>query len=397
MNPSMNPSSAKSAQRDGKHAALRSTMVCLPVVLAAILTGCGRSAAASSDPPAGRQRVEEASDSSLVTVVQPERFELVDVSTRRVADRLSGTCTVSADVSRTVPVNALVGGRVVDLRVRLGDVVHKGEPLVTIQSPDLASAFADQLKAAADQALAREQLDRSHVLFDHGSIARKDLELAEDAEQKALIDVHTTQDRVRMLGGDPSHPSASIELRAPIDGTVIEQNVVAAAGVKSPDNAPDLLTIADLSRVWVLCDVYENEIAGAHVGAPARIHLTAYPDRSFSGRIGNVSQVLDSNTRTAKARIEMDNAAGVMRPGMFAVAELESSGPRDRLVVPTTALMQMHGAEWVFVSTGAGEFRRVQVQSAGEVAPGLEEITAGVTVKQRVVRNALEFVQALEQ
>ena len=153
MNPSMNPSSAKSAQRDGKHAALRSTMVCLPVVLAAILTGCGRSAAASSDPPAGRQRVEEASDSSLVTVVHPERFELVDVSTRRVADRLSGTCTVSADVSRTVPVNALVGGRVVDLRVRLGDVVHKGEPLVTIQSPDLASAVADHLKADADLSL----------------------------------------------------------------------------------------------------------------------------------------------------------------------------------------------------------------------------------------------------
>ena len=369
------------------------------LVAAAVIAGCSRGEAA--DPPAGsnggHQRVEEVSDSSLVTVAHPERFDLVEVSTRNVADQLSGTCVVSPDVSRTVPVNALVGGRVIDLRVRLGDVVRKGEPLVTIQSPDLSAAFADQLKAAADEALAREQLDRSHVLFDHGSIARKDLELADDAEQKALIDVRTTQDRVRMLGGDPQHPSELIQLKAPIDGTVIEQNVVPAAGVKSPDNAPNLLTIADLSHVWVVCDVYENEITRAKVGEPAHIELSAYPGRSFAGRIGNIAQVLDSSTRTAKVRVEMDNRDGLMRPGMFGVAALESSSPHARLVVPTSALVQMHDAEWVFVSAGPGEFRRVEVRSAGEVAPGLEEVTAGVTLKQRVVRNALEFVQALEQ
>jgi cobalt-zinc-cadmium efflux system membrane fusion protein len=296
-----------------------------------------------------------------------------------------------------VPVNALGSGRVVELRATLGDQVRRGQTLVTINSPDVAAAQAERLRAAADEDLARKQLDRARVLFEHGSIARKDLEAAEDAEQKAQIDLHATEERVRMLGGDPAHAASLIELRAPIDGTIVEQNVTPSAGVKSPDNAPNLFTIADLSRVWVLCDVYENELSEAQVGHLARIRLNAYPDRVFIGHIGNVSRVLDPSTRTAKVRIELDNSSGAMRPGMFASGELESPTPRERLVLPTTAIVQVHDANWVFIRIGAAAFRRVPVQTAGEAQPGEQIVTAGVAAGEQVVRNALQFMQTVEQ
>lgn len=384
--------------KTSRGSAPRRTRAAVAAVLFALgPVACSRDASARPDSVSVQPRVEELSDSSRFKVAHPERFPLVSVASRAVSDRLSGNCVVSPDVNRSVPVNALGGGRVVEIQATLGQHVRKGQALVTISSPDLSSALADHQKAIADAVLARKQIERARLLFEHGSIARKDLEATEDAEQKAQIDVRTTENRVRMLGGDPARPTPVIEIRAPIDGTIIEQNVTRSAGVKSPDNAPNLFTIADLSRVWVLCDVYENDLSRTHVGQLARIRLNAYPERSFAGRIGNISQVLDPSTRTAKMRVELDNRDGVMRPGMFASTELESSAVRSRMVLPTTALIQLHDGQWVFIKTGAATFRRVPVQGGREIEPGLQEILQGVTPGQQVVRNALQFVQTVEQ
>lgn len=377
--------------------AVRRAVLGFATALGAGVAACSRDASAHDNQTSLNVKVAEVSDSSLVTVAHPEQFPVVPVATQAVPDRLSGTCVVSPDVNRTVPVNALGSGRVMDLRAQLGDHVQQGQILVTISSPDLSSALAEYLKAVADEGMSKKQLDRAQLLYEHGSVAQKDLEMAQDAEQKAQVDVHATEDRVRMLGGDPSRPVPYIELRAPVSGTIIEQNVTPAAGVKSPDNAPNLFTIADLSRVWVLCDVYENDLPRAHVGQAARVRLNAYPDRTFAGRIGNISQVLDPNTRTAKVRVELDNSAGVMKPGMFAVAELESTSLHSHVIVPATALVQMHDADWVFVQSGPRQFRRVRVQTGGEIQPGVQEVLAGLSPGQHVVRNALEFMQTLEQ
>lgn len=200
-----------------------------------------------------------------------------------------------------------------------------------------------------------------------------------------------------MLGGDPAHPAAYIDLKAPISGTIVQQGVTTAAGVKSPDNAPNLFTIADLSRVWVLCDVYENDLPRVHVGEAAHVHLNAYPNVTLSGRIGNISQLLDSTSRTVKVRIELANTEGLMRPGMFAVAELESGQMQSRIVVPTTAVLQIHDASWVFVKVGDHSFRRTQVQAGAEVSPGVQQVVAGLSPGEQVIRNALQFSQATEQ
>ncbi len=364
--------------------------------LAGIGAACGQDAAANTAQLNPHVTIREVSDSSEFAVAGAERFPLVAVTARAVPDRLSGTCSVFPDVNRTIPVNALSAGRVTAVRATLGDRVRKGQSLLTISSPDLSSALADQIKASADALLAQKQLERAQLLFSHGTIAKKDLEVAEDAELHANADQRAAEQRVRLLGGELGATNPTIEVLSPIDGTIIEQNVAPGAAVKSLDNAPNLFTVADLSRVWVVCDVYENDLAQAHVGQLARVHLNAFPDESSRGRIANVSPVLDPATRTAKVRIEMDNPAGRMRPGMFGVAELESADTRDRLVLPTTALVQLHDADWVFVRSGAAEFRRVQVHLGRQLDSGLQEV-GGLAPGQQVVRNALRFVQAVEQ
>ncbi|HEY2164614.1 MAG TPA: efflux RND transporter periplasmic adaptor subunit [Gemmatimonadaceae bacterium] len=379
---------------------MRTTNVALVAALVACTAAaaCGGDASAHADQSAVPRpaRVVEVSDTALVTVSHPERFETVAVTRRVVADRLSGTCVVTPDVNRSVPVNALGGGRVVELRARLGDRVRKGDLLVRISSPDLSAAMADHLKAVTDEELARKQFDRSTALFDHGTIARKDLEAAEADERKAQTDVHATDERVRMLGAEPAQTSPFIELRSPIDGTIVGQNIVSGAGVKSPDNAPDLFTIADLSRVWVMCDVYENDLPRARVGGLARIRLNAYPDRVFTGRIGNISPLLESATRTAKVRVELDNAGGIMRAGMFAVAELEASSEQTRPAVPATAIVQLHDCDWVFVKVGPATFRRIPIQTGPEAEPGVVTVLEGLSPGQQVVRDALQFSQTTE-
>src|SRR5262249_10517292 len=159
-----------------------------------------------------------------------------------------------------------------------------------------------------------------------------------------------------------------------------------AAGVKSPDNAPNLFTIADLSQVWVLCDLYENELSRVRVGDAANIRLNAYPDRVFQGRVGNLSPLLDSTTRTVKMRGELDNPGGIMRLGMFATVDLVSQAFQTRIVVPTTALVRLHDAEWVFVKAEHG-FRKLRVQTGRAIGPDWQEILEGLDPGQLVVRN----------
>src|ERR1019366_8116623 len=154
---------------------------------------------------------------------------------------------------------------------------------------DISSAFSDHRHAIADEVLAKAQLDRAKVLYERGAIAQKDVEVAQDTEDKAVVDLETTAERLSVLGADPkSPPTAIVDVLAPVAGTITEQNVTNSAGVRSLDATPNLFTISDLSHVWVVCDVYENDLPNVHVGDTADIRLNAYPDRALTGRVSNV-------------------------------------------------------------------------------------------------------------
>ena len=335
--------------------------------------------------------VEQAADPNLITVSKPERFQLVTATTRAEVSELLANGSVAPDVSRTVPVNALSSGRVMEIHARLGDDVQKGQLLLTINSPDMSQAFSDYKKYQAGQALAKSQIDRAQLLSSHGALAQKDLEVAVESYEKAKVDTQAALDHIRILGGDPQRASAVIEVRAPVSGTIVEQNVTAAAGVKSLDNSPNLFTIADLSQLWVICDVYENDLAQVHVGDRAQIELNAYPNRKFSGRITNIGKLLDPTTRSAKVRVELSNENGLLRPNMFATVHFQSQGSQMRTVIPATAVLQLQDRDWVFVRGEGNQFRRREVHAGAVNSDGTEQVFSGLSAGEQVVRDALLF------
>jgi membrane fusion protein, heavy metal efflux system len=374
---------------------MRTTLVLACGVVVAHCRAHGSTDPASGAPP--RATVEEEGDGSVVHVGHPERFPLATATLHDAIPELSVTGVVSADVSRAVPVVSLSSGRVVDLRARLGDQVRRGQLLVRIQSADVSAAFSDHRKAVADEALARSQLDRATALYERGAIARKDLEVAAATANKAVVDVETTAERLRVLGMNAGQaPTAIVDIVAPVSGVITEQNVTNAAGVKTLDNSPNLFTISDLSHVWIVCDVYENDLPAVRVGDTADIHLTAYPDRVLTGRISNIGASLDPGIRTAKVRIEVDNP-GLMRVGMFVTATFRGQAKESRAAVPASAILHLHDREWVYVPIGPGRFQRVEVVS-GTVLPGhVQEVVTGLQPGQSVVSNALVLQNTVEQ
>ena len=347
--------------------------------------------ACSRETPASASKPPVTLDPDVFETNQPELFRTAKAETRSLPTQVTANGTISPDVSRTIHVTSLGGGRVVDLKVKLGDNVKKGQTLLVISSPDLSTAFSDYEKAQADEALSRKALGRAQMLFDRGAIAAKDLETAQDTEDKAKVDVETAKHHVQILGADPAHPSILIDLKAPVSGTIVEQNVAGSEGVKSLDNSPNLFTIADLDQVWVVCDVFENDLGEVHLGDSAEIRLNAFADRLFKGKVADISRVLDPNTRSAKVRIVLGNADGSLRPGMYAEAKFRSRKVTERVLVPATAIMRLHDKDWVFRKEGDKRFRKIVVQADGLAPDGMQEIRNGVKPGDELVTNALEF------
>jgi membrane fusion protein, heavy metal efflux system len=373
------------------HQFMQFAVVAVVAACLVIASGCSSQKVDAVSNVAPAVTVEQAPDPNLITPDKPERFQLVTATTRAEVNEVTANGSVAPDVSRTVPVNALSSGRVIEIHARLGDDVQKGQLLLTINSSEMSQAFSDYKKFQADEALAKSQSERAQLLFSHGALAQKDLEVATESYDKAKVDTQTALDRIRILGGEPQHPSAVIEVRAPVSGTIVEQNVTAAAGVKSLDNSPSLFTIADLSQVWVICDVYENDLAQVHVGDRAQIELNAYPDRKLSGRITNIGKLLDPNTRSAKVRIELSNDHGLLRPNMFATVHFQSQGSQMRTVVPASAVLRLQDRDWVFVKGEGNQFRRKEVHSGVVNSDGTEQVLSGLNAGEQVVRDALLF------
>jgi cobalt-zinc-cadmium efflux system membrane fusion protein len=363
--------------------------------LGAFLAGCGESKGdpkAEAPPPA---KVEREGDANLIQLAHPEQFPLATVVAHESRSQLTVTGTVNPDISRSVPVISIASGRVVEVHARLGDTVKKGQLLLRVQSADMSAAFSDYRKAMADEKLARIQFERAKLLYDKGAISLNDFQTAEDVENKAQVDVENTTERLGVLGGSIDRPAAIVDIRAPVSGVITDQQVTTAAGVAGL-GSPNPFTISDLSFVWIVCDVYENDLATVHVGETAEIRLNAYPDKVFNGRISNVLPVLDPTLRTAKVRIEVSNP-GLMRVGMFVTATFHGQKKETHAAVPATAILHLHDRNWVYLPTGDKKFRRAEV-TVGQMLPSnMQEVVAGLQPGQQVIQNALVFQNAVEQ
>ena len=359
-----------------------------------LLLGCG---SAKSDPAAGAPppaQVQQEQDASVVQVDHPEQFRLVAATMRAAAAELVVTGAVTADVSRSVPVVSLASGRVVDIRARLGDTVQKGQLLLTVQSSDVSGTYSDYRKALADETLASTQLERIKLLFAHGANSQSDVQVAQDAEDKAKVDVETSAEHLRLLGNDPDHPTGVVNIYAPVSGVITDQEVTNAGGVQALGANP--FTISDLSGVWIVCDVHENDLPSVRLGDPAEIRLNAYPDRVFKGTVGNIGAILDPTTRAAKVRIEVSNP-GIMRLGMFAVATFHGQAKQAHAVIPSSAILHLHDRDWVFLAAANGKFQRVEVSSGITLPGNMQEVLSGIQPGAQVVADALTLENTANQ
>lgn len=374
-----------------------------PLVAAAIglaLAGCKHSGdnPAAEAPPANPTVVETGGKTS-VEVQRPERFALTQSVLRTAPSTIEVTGSVSPDVSRELPVLSLANGRVVALHVGLGDFVKKGQLVMEVQSPDVTGAFDTYLKAVNDEQLTKVTLDRDTLLFGKGAIPQSQLQAAQNGEDDARADLAAAEQQLHILGVDPKHPGDSVKVYAPATGVVINQNVTTAgaAGITYAGNAGSLL-IADLSHVWVIVDVYENDLAKVRLGDHADIRLNAFPSKTFSGTVSDIGAQLDPSLRTAKVRIQVPNPGNVLRLGMFATATLQTAAAQPRVAVPSTAVLQLHDRSYVFVpGQGAGVFNLVEVKTGRTLDSNLVVVLSGIGAGQQVVANALDLQNTADQ
>jgi cobalt-zinc-cadmium efflux system membrane fusion protein len=364
------------------------------------MTGCGRDVSAAGgnkNPDTGPKPVmaEPDFDSNNFKVEHAEQFPVTTAGEYLAAPELNVTGVVSPDVSRQVPVPSLATGRIVEIDARLGDEVKKGQVLFKVRSNDIAGAFSNYRQAVQNEKLSKIVLDRANLLYDHGAIPKSTQEVAQTAEDNNLVLLETSKEQLGLLGVDPDHPSGIVEVHAPVTGVITDQQITDQSGVQAL-TPPNPFTISDLSRVWIVCDVYENDLPQVHPGQYADIHLNAYPNRILRGRISNILPLLDPNIRTAKVRLEVDNP-GLLRFGMFVTATFHSLTQERHATVPAAAILHLHDRQWVYMPTENGRFRRVEV-NAGNMLPGnMQEVVSGVKPGERIVASALVLQQTMEQ
>jgi len=374
---------------------LMGAVFCVALTLA--LAGCGENKAdpkAEAPPPAV---VEPDLDANNFKVDHPEQFPLVTAVEHKAAPALNVTGVVQPDIARAVPVISLAAGRVVEIKARLGDVVKKGQLLLRVQSNDVSGAYQTYRKAVNDELLARQQFERAQVLYDKGAIAKSALEQAEDVAQNAKAGLDASTEQLRLLGIDKDHPSGIVDITAPISGVITDQQVTNASGVQGL-GSPNPFTISDLSYVWIVCDVYENDLDAVRIGEYADLRLNAYPNQVLKGRIDNILPVLDPSLHTAKVRLEVPNP-GMMRVGMFVTATFYGKQPETRAAVPATAILHLHDREWVYtpVPASAGHFKRLEVVTGSMLPGNLQEVVSGIKPGDQVVSKALVLQNTLEQ
>jgi cobalt-zinc-cadmium efflux system membrane fusion protein len=306
-----------------------------------------------------------------------------------VADHLEISAKVQADPARMFRVYPPASGRVLGIKVKPGDTVTRGEVLATIDSADAASAQSDLTKAQIEAQRAQRAADREKVLLEHGAVAEKDYIDAKAAADSAQAELARARQHLALLGINAGSTGDPIPLVSPSRGVVLTVGGAPGEFSKSLDNADPLMTIADLSNVWIVGDVFEKDIAKVQPGTRATVTVEAFPGQQWTGRIDSVSGALDAVTRTLKVRVELANPGEKLKPEMFAKI-LVDVGSHKAIVIPALAIIHEGQNTIVFVdNNGKPEQQNV---STGQAVDGNVEITSGVHVGQRVAVNGAELL-----
>ena len=361
---------------------------CALALACSALAGCAKPTAAAT-PPAQATHLDDGS--IAVDKMSPlrQRLQIAAVQEQEIATQTEAPGSIEAMPEKLVKITPPLAGRITRLQRSLGDSVKAGDALFTLDSAELSTAHADDSKAKSALLQARQELQRQKTLFEAEIAAHKDYEAARAAFDQANSDAQASADKLAQYGASASSSRRDYVLRSPIAGTVIAMEG-AQGGYWNDINAP-VMTVADLSTVWLSANVAERDLAQVAVGQTARITLDAWPGKSFEGKVAYVGAVLDPETRTVKVRVAIDNRAGAFKPGMFAHAGFAGAS-RRALLVPASALLQSGPSTRVMVERSPLVFtpRTVEVgASHGEQVEIVSGLKAGerIVVKEGVLLN----------
>jgi cobalt-zinc-cadmium efflux system membrane fusion protein len=362
----------------------RKLFVILPCFAVALLTaGCGQSKSTSAQS----QTDATAASSSNTEYVASDAKGIQTITVRPVSipDYLDLPAHVEPDPTTVVHVFAPAGGRIVEMKVRPWDRVEKGQTLATLESSDLARAVADYHKALADNQLKQKELARSQDLFDHHAISERENQQAQADAEQAKAEVEAAREQVQVFGMDPDQASTQLLVKAPRSGVVLD--VGAATGEFSQALAAPapLCTVADITTVWAVGDIYEKDLTAAKTGEEAQVTLNAYPGQHWTGRVSVVSDAVDPATRTLHVRVILPNADGLIKPGLFGAIRLLRSSAQG-ILVPSSAVIREGDSAYIFVSRGNGRFVRSDVK-LGRAVDGTLEIVSGLNAGDTIVSD----------
>lgn len=317
--------------------------------------------------------------------------QLAQVSLESVQNEVAVPAKVQPDPERVVHIYPPVSGRLISLNVRPGDSIKAGQTVAIIESSEAASARADYDKSRIEAQRSAQAERRATLLLQHEAMSQKDYEDVKAQAESAKSDLVRTEQRLRMLGLSGSDASDRVAIKSPRNGVVTEIGAANGELSKSLDNANSIATIADLSSVWIVGDLYEKDLSLAARGTPAKITLGALPDRNWSGTISNVSDVLDPTTRTLKIRVVLPNPAHQLKPEMFATIRLV--GRRQQLMtVPTTAVLREGNNAFVIVKKPDGTYEKRSVTIADSQSDKTE-IASGLRPGETIVTSGAELLR----
>ena len=314
------------------------------------------------------------------------RLTVTAAQAEEISPRLVIPASVESDPTRTAAVLTPLAGRVLEVKVALGDRVRRGQVLAVIDSPDLGQAQEDNEKAADTLQLTRKNLARQEEQFKLGTASTRELDQARSDDAQAAAELTRTRARLKILGAAANvNPHTTLlAIQAPVSGSITTLNI--AAGNMLNDPTQPLMTVADLSTVWVTAMVPEKDLAVVARGQDAEVSLAAYPGKTLRGKVLFVSDVIESDSRRDKLRIAFTNPDVSLKPNMFATVTL--FGPKQsHVVLPTSALLMNNDRTTVFVATAPWTFERRTVTAPLEegstvalesgVQPGEEVVTKG--------------------
>lgn len=368
---------------------------------AAVLGGCGSRAREAEAQMTSYSSSESKNDTAnLFTVPQDQmaHVQIAAVERSPFARVLHLTGSVAFNAFATTPVFSAVGGPVQEILAEPGQVVKAGQTLLTVTSPDYSAARSAYMKARSASQLADKNYDRAKDLYDHHAIAERDLQQAESDRAQAQADLQSSEDALRALGiadpesliKTPPKSTGQIPVTAPAAGQIVERLV--GPGQLLQAGTTQCFTISDMSTVWVMVNVYQNDLAYVRSGDPVDITTDAYPE-TFHGKISYIADALDPNTRTLPARIVTQNPGGKLKKDMYVNAIVRAGKMAEALTVPDAAVLRdAENEPFVYLLTGNNQFARRRVK-VGDSNNGRTQIQSGLQAGDRVAGDGSLFLQ----